>query len=135
MIWLEAELVCFSFFFPFISSKECNCAQVSLIVVYSLYLITSLSLCVCVCVCLSVSLSLSLSLLSYPHTLIDCKIYNSCDEESPFNNQVVHDGDLWEMEVDLRSRRPERRTLHWFVRRNQQRVYFVGVPNTVRFAV
>ena len=39
------------------------------------------------------------------------------------------------MEVDLRSREKEKRTLHWFVNGKQQRVFIKGVPDRVEFAV
>ena len=45
------------------------------------------------------------------------------------------DGDVEEMEVDLRSKNPEERTLHWFVRGEQQDVFIKGVPPTVQFFV
>ena len=39
------------------------------------------------------------------------------------------------MEVDLRSREKSQRTLHWFVRGNQQKRYIYGVPDRVEFGV
>ena len=39
------------------------------------------------------------------------------------------------MEVDLRSERREERTLHWFVRGVQQRVFIVGLPSSIEFGV
>ena len=39
------------------------------------------------------------------------------------------------MEADLRRREKEKRTLHWFVRGKQQRVFIKGVPDRVEFAV
>ena len=39
------------------------------------------------------------------------------------------------MEVDLRRREKEKRTLHWFVRGKQQNVFITGVPDRVEFAV
>ena len=47
----------------------------------------------------------------------------------------VNEGDLWEMEVDLRSEEKEKRTLHWFVRGKQQKGFIKGVPDRVEFAV
>ena len=47
----------------------------------------------------------------------------------------VNVGDLWEMEVDLRSREKEKRTLHFFVRGKQQKGFFKGVPDRVEFGV
>ena len=47
----------------------------------------------------------------------------------------VKSGDLWEMEVDLRSRAKEKRTLHFFVRGKQQKRFFKGVPDRVEFGV
>ena len=49
--------------------------------------------------------------------------------------EEVNEGDLWEMEVDLRSREKEKRTLHWFVRGKQQEGFFKGVPDRVEFGV
>ena len=49
--------------------------------------------------------------------------------------EIVNVGDLWEMEVDLRSREKEKRTLHFFVRGKQQKVFFKGVPDRVEFGV
>ena len=43
--------------------------------------------------------------------------------------------DLWEMEVDLRSRKKEKRTLHFFVRGKQQKGFIKGVPDRVEFGV
>ena len=39
------------------------------------------------------------------------------------------------MEVDLRSEKKSERTLYWFVRGKQQKVFFKGVPNRVEFGV
>ena len=39
------------------------------------------------------------------------------------------------MEVDLRSREKERRTLHWFVNGKQQRGFIMGLPDKVEFGV
>ena len=47
----------------------------------------------------------------------------------------VHSGDVWEMEVDLRSREKEKRTLHFFVRGKQQKGFIKGVPDRVEFGV
>ena len=47
----------------------------------------------------------------------------------------VEEGDLWEMEVDLRSREKEKRTLHFFVRGKQQKGFFKGLPYSVTFGV
>ena len=49
--------------------------------------------------------------------------------------EEVKIGDLWEMEVDLRSREKEKRTLHFFVRGKQQFGFFKGVPDRVEFGV
>ena len=43
----------------------------------------------------------------------------------------MNDGDEWSMEVDLRSREKEKRTLHWFVRGKQQK----GFIDRVEFGV
>ena len=47
----------------------------------------------------------------------------------------MREGDEWSMEVDLRSREKEKRTLHWFVRGKQQKVFIKGVPDRVEFGV
>ena len=47
----------------------------------------------------------------------------------------MNEGDEWSMEVDLRSREKKKRTLHWFVRGKQQKVFFRGVPDRVEFGV
>ena len=47
----------------------------------------------------------------------------------------MNDGDTWEMEVDLRSREKEKRTLHWFVNGKQQKGFIKGVPDSVQFGV
>ena len=49
--------------------------------------------------------------------------------------EEVKSGDLWEMEVDLRSREEEERTLHWFVNGKQQKGFIYGVPERVEFGV
>ena len=49
--------------------------------------------------------------------------------------EEVKSGDLWEMEVDLRSREKEKRTLHFFVRGKQQKGFIYGVPERVEFGV
>ena len=49
--------------------------------------------------------------------------------------EEVKSGDMWEMEVDLRSREKEKRTLHWFVNGKQKTVFFKGVPDRVEFGV
>ena len=47
----------------------------------------------------------------------------------------VNEGDLWEMEVDLRSVEKKKRTLHWFVRGKQQKRFIKGVSDRVEFGV
>ena len=49
--------------------------------------------------------------------------------------EEVNSGDMWEMEVDLRSREKEKRTLHFFVRGKQQKEFIKGVPDRVEFGV
>ena len=49
--------------------------------------------------------------------------------------EEVNEGDEWSMEVDLRSREKEKRTLHFFVRGEQQKGFIKGVPNIVEFGV
>ena len=62
------------------------------------------------------------------------RIYDHCCEEVT-TVEEVYEGDLWEMEVDLRSREKEKRTLHFFVRGKQQKGFIKGVPNRVEFGV
>ena len=50
-------------------------------------------------------------------------------------NDSVNVGDLWEMEVDLRSGEKEERTLHWFVNGKQQEGFIYGVLDRVEFCV
>ena len=74
----------------------------------------------------------SLLFTSPPHT--DGRLYNHN------NNRLtaaegVNEGDLWEMEVDLRSEEKEKRTLHFFVRGKQQNEFIKGVPDRVEFGV
>ena len=70
--------------------------------------------------------------LHYSHT--DGRIWN---HNGGYRTTVeeVNSGDLWEMEVDLRSREKEKRTLHFFVEGKQQKVFFKGVPDRVEFGV
>ena len=49
--------------------------------------------------------------------------------------EEVNVGDMWEMEVDLRSEEKEKRTLHFFVRGKQQKGFFKGVPDRAEFGV
>lgn len=48
---------------------------------------------------------------------------------------VPSDGDEVALEVDLRSNEKSKRTLHFFVKGKQQRIYFTGLPDRVKFAV
>ena len=74
----------------------------------------------------------TLSLLSL--SLIGGWVWNqSCKRVG--GNEEVKDGDEWSMEVDLRSREKEKRTLHWFVRGKQQKGFIKGVPDRVEFGV
>ena len=49
--------------------------------------------------------------------------------------ESVNEGDEWSMEVDLRSREKEKRTLHWFVREKQQKGFINGLSEKVTFMV
>ena len=73
--------------------------------------------------------------LHYSHT--DGGIYNLNNDYLNLLTEVeeVNEGDLWEMEVDLRSEEKEKRTLHFFVRGKQQKGFFKGVPDRVEFGV
>ena len=70
--------------------------------------------------------------LHYSHTVGDIRNHN-CDTMTTV--EEVNEGDLWEMEVDLRSREKEKRTLYFFVRGKQQKGFFKGVPDRVEFGV
>ena len=48
---------------------------------------------------------------------------------------AVQPGDIWSMEVDLRSSVSSQRTLHYFVRGQQQIHYNKGIPTPIQFAV
>ena len=50
-------------------------------------------------------------------------------------NTAVSVGDEWEMEVDLRSDEKEKRTVHWFVKGQQQKYFIRNVPSHVEIAV
>ena len=52
-----------------------------------------------------------------------------------YYNVCMNKGDEWSMEVDLRSREKEKRTLHWFVIGKQQKGFIYGVPERVEFGV
>ena len=52
-----------------------------------------------------------------------------------YRQEGVKEGDVWSMEVDLRSREKEKRTLHWFVAGKQQKGFIKGVPDRVEFGV
>ena len=88
----------------------------------------------------SLTHSLFFTLFQHPiiftihYSLIDGKILN---HNGTVVTEVdgVNEGDLWEMEVDLRSREKEKRTLHFFVRGKQQKGFFKGVPDRVEFGV
>ena len=68
------------------------------------------------------------------HILLDGRIYNHGQHIS-HQNEVLNEGDMWSMEVDLRSGEKEKRTLHWFVRGKQQKGFIKGVPDRVEFGV
>ena len=51
------------------------------------------------------------------------------------DNEPVNVGDEWSMELDQRSFWKSKRTLHWFVRGKQQKVFIKGVPDRVEFGV
>ena len=69
-----------------------------------------------------------------PHILVAGGVFG-CNNQKTNNNESVKVGDVWSMEVDLRSAEKEKRTLHWFVRGKQQKVFIKGVPPSVEFAV
>ena len=62
---------------------------------------------------------------------VTCNRYNS----DYSMNDSSEENDTVSMEIDLRSKTPEERTIHWFINDKQQRVMFTGVPETVEFAV
>ena len=76
---------------------------------------------------------LSVTSLFKSYSLIIAGYAASCKDYC--NNETVNEGDLWEMEVDLRSEEKEKRTLHWFVRGKQQKGFFKGLPDRVQFGV
>ena len=82
---------------------------------------------------ITITLSLSLSLI-FTHALTDGRTYDHTDEEVTSNMSVLM-GCEWSMEVDLRSREKEKRTLHWFVKAKQQKGFIKGVPDRVEFGV
>ena len=69
-----------------------------------------------------------------PHILVAGGVFG-CNNQKTNTNESVNEGDEWSMEVDLRSREKEKRTLHWFVNGKQQKVFIKGVPARVEFAV
>ena len=70
----------------------------------------------------------------HSQTFLDGKVYNPT-QTNKYMNESVNEGDEWCMEVDLRSREKEKRTLHWFVRGKQQKGFITGVPDRVQFGV
>ena len=66
--------------------------------------------------------------------MLDGNVYTQPNDTIAMNDGVKV-GDEWSMEVDLRSREKEKRTLHWFVRGKQQKGFFKGVPDRVEFGV
>ena len=72
--------------------------------------------------------------LFYSLSLIDGWVYDH-NNQNPYANERVKEGDEWSMEVDLRSREKSQRTLHWFVRGSQQKGFIYGVPDRVAFGV
>ena len=72
--------------------------------------------------------------LLYAHAPLDGWVYNH-NRTGIYENNAVNEGDEWSMEVDLRSRVGEKRTLHWFVRGKQQKGFITGVPIRVQFGV
>ena len=76
-----------------------------------------------------------LSLLLYHlSSLIDGWAYSLSDNDVG-RNEGVKDGDEWSMEIDLRSREKEKRTLHWLVNGRLQKVFITGLPDRVEFGV
>ena len=76
---------------------------------------------------------LPVSSLFHPHKLLGGNTHNHT-MKSQWNDSVKAD-DQWAMELDLRSREKEKRTLHWFVRGKQQKAFIKGVPARVIFGV
>ena len=76
-----------------------------------------------------------LTLLSSPLVcLLDGRTYNH-NRSNYHQNQHVDEGVEWSMEVDLRSREKEKRTLHWFVGGKQQEAFITRLPTKVEFGV
>ena len=98
---------------------------------------------------ISISSSLPLFLSSihlYPSTLLPSPtsttsiyhsniagIYNTHGPIGPATR--ANSGDIVIMEANLRSNDPSHRTLHWFVKGEQQKIFIKGVPEHVQFAV
>ena len=82
----------------------------------------------------SFSFIASLTTLLCTRTPLGGNTYNR-NRSREFRNESVNNGDEWSMEVDLRSREKEKRTLHWFVNGRQQKGFIKGVPDRVEFGV
>lgn len=50
-------------------------------------------------------------------------------------NEKAQEGDIIEMEVDLRYSRNEMRTLKYFVNEREQKLFLTNLPSSVQFAV
>lgn len=48
---------------------------------------------------------------------------------------LLKEGDIISMEVDLRSKESGKRTLHFFINNNQQSLFFTELPESVEFGV
>ena len=99
----------------------------------SLHLLSSLSFFrsqgpTCFVVCSHPSSSILL------HSFIEGRVDNKTNYGQG-TNAKVNPGDEWSMEVDLRSKNKEERTLHWFVRGKQENVFIKGLPEKVQFCV
>ena len=65
---------------------------------------------------------------------IDGHVWNK-GNKSRKDNSSVSEGDVWEMEVDLRSSEGVNRRLYFFVRGEQEKVFVNNIPSEVEFGV
>ena len=84
------------------------------------------------CICIPVWLRVFFFFHTTP--FLAGKVSNHNQSSIP-HNEEVNEGDEWAMELDLRTCEKEKRTLHWFVRGKQQRVFIKGVPDRLEFIV
>lgn len=65
-----------------------------------------------------------------------CDYYAYNKENKRFGKlKRINEGDLITMEVDLNSKEPKERKLHFFINGTQQKLFFSGLPSSVKFGV